>query len=165
MDLGAPYFQIKDILKKHNVHAFSSNYTLYGDMSHRVMCTLRELTSDVEVYSIDEAFLDITGSTAFRKATIIAIENLMTAGGGFKATYVASSATAGGEQGANLVILQGNINGLPAGAKVNCERSLRSKPVTAGILGPLVEEGEKSTSQRSPYVRVSRGKSRQVSCA
>lgn len=58
----------------------------------------------------------ITGSTAFRKATIISIENLMTAGGGFKATYVAASATAGGEQGANLVILQGNINGLPAGA-------------------------------------------------
>jgi DNA polymerase V len=61
LDLGAPYFQIKDILKKHNVYAFSSNYTLYGDMSHRVMCTLRELTSDVEVYSIDEAFLDLSG--------------------------------------------------------------------------------------------------------
>jgi len=59
LDLGAPYFEIKDILKKHKVHAFSSNYTLYGDMSHRVMCTLRELTSDVEVYSIDEAFLDL----------------------------------------------------------------------------------------------------------
>jgi DNA polymerase V len=61
LDLGAPYFQIKDLLKKHNVHAFSSNYTLYGDMSRRVMETLRELTSDVEVYSIDEAFLDLSG--------------------------------------------------------------------------------------------------------
>lgn len=61
LDLGAPYFEIKDILKKHNVHAFSSNYTLYGDMSRRVMDTLRELTSDVEVYSIDEAFLDLSG--------------------------------------------------------------------------------------------------------
>jgi len=61
LDLGAPFFQIKDILKKHNVHAFSSNYTLYGDMSRRVMDTLRELTSDVEVYSIDEAFLDLSG--------------------------------------------------------------------------------------------------------
>lgn len=61
LDLGAPYFQIKELLQKHNVHAFSSNYTLYGDMSHRVMCTLRELTSDVEVYSIDEAFLDLHG--------------------------------------------------------------------------------------------------------
>src|SRR5436190_15633587 len=61
LDLGAPYFQIKDILKKHSVHAFSSNYTLYGDMSRRVMDTLRELTSDVEVYSIDEAFLDLSG--------------------------------------------------------------------------------------------------------
>jgi DNA polymerase V len=61
LDLGAPYFQIKDLLKKHNVAAFSSNYTLYGDMSRRVMDTLRELTSDVEMYSIDEAFLDLSG--------------------------------------------------------------------------------------------------------
>jgi hypothetical protein len=58
----------------------------------------------------------ITGSTAFRKATIISIENLMTAGGGFKCAYVAASPSAGGEQGANFAILQGNINGLPAGA-------------------------------------------------
>jgi hypothetical protein len=58
----------------------------------------------------------ITGSTAFRKATIVAIENLMTAGGGFKAAYVAASPSTGGEQGANIAILQGNINGLPAGA-------------------------------------------------
>jgi DNA polymerase V len=61
LDLGAPYFKIKDLLKKHHVHAFSSNYTLYGDMSRRVMHTLKELTSDVEVYSIDEAFLDLRG--------------------------------------------------------------------------------------------------------
>jgi hypothetical protein len=58
----------------------------------------------------------ITGSTAFRKATVIAIENLMTAGGGFKAAYVANSATVGGEQASNFAIFQGNINGLPAGA-------------------------------------------------
>lgn len=69
LDLGAPYFQIKDVLRKHNVHAFSSNYTLYGDMSHRVMCVLRELTSDVEVYSIDEAFLDLGG---FKRRDLLA---------------------------------------------------------------------------------------------
>ncbi len=63
LDLGAPYFQIKEILQEHSVYAFSSNYTLYGDMSQRVMNTLRELTSDVEVYSIDEAFLDLRGFT------------------------------------------------------------------------------------------------------
>lgn len=61
IDIGLPYFQIKDELKKHNVAVFSSNYTLYGDFSQRVVATLRELTSDIEVYSIDEVFADIAG--------------------------------------------------------------------------------------------------------
>jgi DNA polymerase V len=60
-DLGLPYFQIKDKLKEHGVAVFSSNYTLYGDMSQRVIATLRELTSDIEVYSIDEVFADLQG--------------------------------------------------------------------------------------------------------
>ena len=55
--MGAPYFQIKEILKKNGVHVFSSNYTLYGDMSARVMTNLARFTPEVEVYSIDEAFL------------------------------------------------------------------------------------------------------------
>jgi DNA polymerase V len=61
IEMGAPYFQIKDLLKKHNVHVFSSNYTLYGDMSRRVMNILKDYTPDMEVYSIDEAFLDLSG--------------------------------------------------------------------------------------------------------
>lgn len=56
-----PYFKIKDDIKKHNVHVFSSNYTLYGDMSGRVMNTLAQFAPEMEVYSIDEAFLSFTG--------------------------------------------------------------------------------------------------------
>jgi DNA polymerase V len=58
---GAPYFKIKDEIKKHRIHVFSSNYALYADMSSRVMTTLEELAPSVEIYSIDEAFLDLTG--------------------------------------------------------------------------------------------------------
>lgn len=61
LDLGMPYFQIKEQLQKNRVAVYSSNYTLYGDMSQRVMSTLRTLTSDLEVYSIDEAFVDLRG--------------------------------------------------------------------------------------------------------
>lgn len=54
IDMGVPYFQCRDAIRKHNIAVFSSNYTLNGDLSARVMETLREFTSDVEVYSIDE---------------------------------------------------------------------------------------------------------------
>lgn len=59
--MGAPYFQIKNFCDKHQVHVFSSNYALYGDMSRRVMRTLSDFTPDLEIYSIDEAFLSLTG--------------------------------------------------------------------------------------------------------
>ncbi|MEZ4816097.1 MAG: Y-family DNA polymerase [Bdellovibrionota bacterium] len=59
--MGAPYFKIKDIVKKHNVAVYSSNYALYGDMSRRVMQILSEYTPELEVYSIDEAFLSLKG--------------------------------------------------------------------------------------------------------
>ncbi|MBP2280614.1 DNA polymerase V [Psychrobacter sp. PL19] len=55
--MGVPYFQVKDFCMKHNVTVFSSNYTLYADISQRVMTTLETLCPTVEVYSIDEAFL------------------------------------------------------------------------------------------------------------
>jgi DNA polymerase V len=61
IDMGGPYFKIKDILTRHNVAVFSSNYTLYGDMSGRVMDTLSQFSPDMEIYSIDEAFLSLTG--------------------------------------------------------------------------------------------------------
>jgi len=57
----APYFKYKDELEKHQVAVFSSNYPLYGDISNRVMTTLRDFSPRVEVYSIDEMFLDLTG--------------------------------------------------------------------------------------------------------
>ena len=58
--MGDPYFKAKEIIKKNNVHVFSSNYSLYGDMSRRVMKTLKYFGTEIEVYSIDEAFLDLT---------------------------------------------------------------------------------------------------------
>jgi DNA polymerase V len=57
--MGAPYFQIRTAFEQQGGVAFSSNYTLYGDLSRRVMETLREFTGRVEVYSIDEAFLEL----------------------------------------------------------------------------------------------------------
>lgn len=59
--MGVPLFQVRDIVEKHGVTVFSSNYALYGDMSNRVQTTLRQMVPAVEVYSIDEAFLDLRG--------------------------------------------------------------------------------------------------------
>ncbi|ALI98939.1 Y-family DNA polymerase [Rufibacter tibetensis] len=59
IQMGAPYFEIRDLVEIGDIHAFSSNYTLYGDMSHRVMATLSRFTPNIEVYSIDESFLDL----------------------------------------------------------------------------------------------------------
>lgn len=59
--MGAPFYQYQAILEKHNAAVFSSNYTLYGDLSQRVMDVLRELCPTIEVYSIDEAFLFFDG--------------------------------------------------------------------------------------------------------
>ena len=58
--MGEPYFKAKDIILKNNVHVFSSNYSLYGDLSRRVMRTLKRFNSEIEIYSIDEAFLDLS---------------------------------------------------------------------------------------------------------
>jgi DNA polymerase V len=58
--MGAPLFQYRDFLQKHNVEVLSSNYTLYGDMSERIMNILADFTPNLEIYSIDEAFLDLS---------------------------------------------------------------------------------------------------------
>jgi len=58
--MGEPYFKAKNIILKNNVHIFSSNYSLYGDLSRRVMRTLKRFNSEIEIYSIDEAFLDLS---------------------------------------------------------------------------------------------------------
>lgn len=70
--MGAPMFKYKKILEQHKVKIFSSNYTLYGDMSQRVMGILAQSVPDLEIYSIDEAFLDFSNFrhrdvTAFAK--------------------------------------------------------------------------------------------------
>ena len=57
--MGEPLFKVKDLVAKHKVHVFLSNYALYGDLSHRVMDVLRQMEPDVEVYSIDEAFISL----------------------------------------------------------------------------------------------------------
>lgn len=59
--MGVPIFQIRELIQKHRIEVFSSNYTLYADMSSRVMSILETLAPRVEVYSIDEAFLDASG--------------------------------------------------------------------------------------------------------
>jgi len=59
--MGAPFFKLKEALRQHRVQVFSSNYALYADMSLRVMTTLEEMAPAVEMYSIDEAFLDLSG--------------------------------------------------------------------------------------------------------
>ena len=59
--MGAPYFQIKDLCRSHDVHIFSSNFSLYTDLSRRVMSILSEYSPFVEVYSVDEAFIDLKG--------------------------------------------------------------------------------------------------------
>jgi DNA polymerase V len=61
ISMGTPLFQIEDIVDRHNVAVFSSNYALYADMSNRVMEAITDFTPDVEIYSIDEAFLELSG--------------------------------------------------------------------------------------------------------
>jgi len=57
--MGEPFFKIKDLIEKNKVNVFSSNYELYGDISNRVVNTLFTFSPDVEVYSIDEAFVNL----------------------------------------------------------------------------------------------------------
>ena len=59
--MGAPAFEYKKLFQENNVNVFSSNYALYGDMSNRVTRILRKYTPDLEVYSIDESFLQFKG--------------------------------------------------------------------------------------------------------
>lgn len=59
--MGALFFEIRHLIKKHDIQVFSSNYTLYADISNRVMDTLSTFSPRVETYSIDEQFLDMTG--------------------------------------------------------------------------------------------------------
>lgn len=66
VQMAGPYFMARPLIEKHDVAVFSSNYTLYGDLSWRVMETLREIAGEtnVEVYSVDEAFVALPAMTA-----------------------------------------------------------------------------------------------------
>jgi len=59
--MGVPAFKIKDIINNNNVNVFSSNFTLYGDMSNRVMSIYADECNAIEIYSIDEAFINMSG--------------------------------------------------------------------------------------------------------
>lgn len=71
--MGAPYFKYKRFFEKQGISVFSSNYQLYGDMSHRVMDSLRLFVPDIEVYSIDESFLRLDGMVG-RDIEALAVE-------------------------------------------------------------------------------------------
>lgn len=59
--MGTPVYQVQRLIERHRIQLFSSNYALYADMSQRVMQCLEDFTPDIEVYSIDESFLDLSG--------------------------------------------------------------------------------------------------------
>ena len=65
--MAEPWFKIKEIAERNGVVAFSSNYTLYGDISARVMSVLSNFSPDQEIYSIDECFLSLDG---FKRETL-----------------------------------------------------------------------------------------------
>lgn len=61
LKMGDVYYKVKDLLERNSVAVYSSNYALYGDLSQRVMQTLEQFSPEVEIYSIDEAFLNLKG--------------------------------------------------------------------------------------------------------
>src|SRR5690606_36732274 len=63
--MGAPAFEYEKLLEQHNVQVFSANFALYGDMSNRVMTILSDYSPEIEIYSIDEAFLKLVGFDLF----------------------------------------------------------------------------------------------------
>jgi len=71
--MGEPLFKVKNLIAKHGIHVFSSNYALYGDLSHRVMEVLRQMECDVEVYSIDEAFLSLPVNKTWDRLKYVAV--------------------------------------------------------------------------------------------
>jgi len=65
--MGQPLYQVKELIKEHNIAVFSSNYFLYGDLSQRIMDTLKTFSPSIEIYSIDEAFINFS---RFDEATL-----------------------------------------------------------------------------------------------
>jgi len=73
--MGEAFFQVKDLCSRHKVLVFSSNYQLYGDMSQRVMDVLSEMAPEIEIYSVDEAFLKYPGTIPSHEMYSICEEN------------------------------------------------------------------------------------------
>lgn len=69
--MGEPLFKVKDKVDRYNIKVFSSNFELYGDISYRIMERIRDLAPSIEVYSIDEAFLDLSGIGVDKIETLI----------------------------------------------------------------------------------------------
>ena len=69
--MGEPLFKVKDKVDRYNIKVFSSNFELYGDISYRIMERIRDLAPSIEVYSIDEAFLDLSGIGIDKIETLI----------------------------------------------------------------------------------------------
>ena len=63
INMGIPLYQIKKIVKQYQINLFSSNFPLYGDISNRIMEIIKNDISNVEIYSIDEAFIDLSQFT------------------------------------------------------------------------------------------------------
>ena len=59
--MGSPYFKVEKLIKEHGITVFSSNFSLYKDMSKRMMSLIKETVPNAQIYSIDEAFMDLTG--------------------------------------------------------------------------------------------------------
>lgn len=74
--MGAPWFQMRDLARQHGIVGLSSNYTLYADMSNRIMTILRTYSPNVEVYSIDESFLSLSGLGGLWASPIAMVQHI-----------------------------------------------------------------------------------------
>lgn len=79
--MAQPVFMIRELIKRHQVQVFSSNYELYGDMSRRMIATCQQYTPHIEIYSIDEAFLDFS-HCSYRDMTLLGLDIRKTIGRG-----------------------------------------------------------------------------------
>lgn len=77
IQMGTPWFQLRDLARQHGILAYSSNYPLYADMSNRVMTILSRFSPLQEIYSIDECFLELTGMPLPHSAIGQAIQKLI----------------------------------------------------------------------------------------
>ena len=77
VEMGVPFFEIRDLVRKAGIHVFSSNYTLYGDLSERVATILQRLSPATEVYSIDESFCDVHGVADVRSWALSVREEIL----------------------------------------------------------------------------------------